>query len=321
MDDQELQAFLLNVIAILLLFTAIQPPIYEEAILPLNRRLMPNFHGHGFNGRDVYTMISSQPWLFWRNTGETLHSFQQLVTDLSPILIRQTVHGQPRVRQRRQIINFANQILLVLMWLRKYLHVDNLALWFNIDPASVVRIIYKVVPEFWQYFQNQISWPNLQEWNNLAGNWPEFPHVVGAIDSTPHEIYRPITEPQRLFYSGHRHYHCIHTQLVIDNQGNLRFVQAGFLGSTHDATSYRLMTPIGPGRPLALPPGLKLLADKAYPDGGPLITTVRANQVFKEIKTYKCISTIWRHPRWLLPPVVELVAFLAERRVKLFESI
>jgi len=73
------------------------------------------------------------------------------------------------------------------------------------------------------------------------GNWPEFPNVVGVIDSTPHQIYQPLSEAQRPFYSGHRHYHCMNTQLVIDNEGNIRFVQAGFLGSTHDATSHRLI--------------------------------------------------------------------------------
>ena len=111
------------------------------------------------------------------------------------------------------------------------------------------------------------------------GNWEEFSNVVGAIDTTPHEIYRPIIEPQGLFYSGYRHHHCMNTQLVMDNERHIRFVQAGFLGSTHDVISFRLMGPIGPGRNLDLPPNAKLLADKAYPEGGSLLTPVRANQM------------------------------------------
>ena len=106
-------------------------------------------------------------------------------------------------------------------------------------------------------------------------------------------------------------------------------MHAGFLGSTHDATSYRLMTPVGPGQPLSLPNGAKLLADKAYPGAHPLLTAVRAQQmrllnrrdrrrahrfnrrlssrrikvehVFKEMKTYRAISSIWRHQRWFMP--------------------
>ena len=181
------------------------------------------------------------------------------------------------------------------------------------------------------------------------GNWPEFPNAVGAIDTTPHENCRPLTEPQRPFYSGYRHYHCMNTQLVIDNEGRIRFLQAGFLGSTHDAISFQLMEPIGPGRNLDLLPHAKLLADKAYPDGGPLLTPIRANQmallnnkerrrarrynmlfskrrvkvehVFKEMKTYKAVGEIWPHPRWLMPICVELVTFLSERRVRLFKSV
>ncbi|EDO30529.1 predicted protein [Nematostella vectensis] len=289
---QEIRLVLLSMVAILLLFVSLNPPL--DDVVPLQQRILPGFHGHQYDGRDVFSLISGQFWLFWRNTGETPLSFIQLVTDSSPVLGRVNVHRDARIRQRRQKINLINQILLALMWLRKYLHFDNLALWFDIDPASVVRIIYKVVPELWRYFQNQMQWPIDLEWTNMMGNWPEFPSAVGSIDSTPHEIYRPLTEPQILFYSGHRHYHCFNTLLIIDNQGHLRYVHAGFMGSMHDATSYRRMPQIGPGLPLSLPHGAHFLANRAYPDGVSLLTAVRAQQMPKDMKTYKCIGSIWR---------------------------
>ena len=107
------------------------------------------------------------------------------------------------------------------------------------------------------------------------------------------------------------------------------------------------MGPVG-----ALPPNAKLLSDKGYPDGGLLLTPIRANQmrllnnrdrrrarrfywklskrrikvehVFKEIKTFKAMGQLWRHPRWLMPACVELSAFLSERRARflaLFSSV
>ena len=69
----------------------------------------------------------------------------------------------------------------------------------------------------------------------------------GCIDGTPHEIYRSQVEPQAQFYSGHRHYHVVNTQLIVDNQGNIVFLQAGFLGSINDAGNFILMDRIGPG--------------------------------------------------------------------------
>ena len=66
----------------------------------------------------------------------------------------------------------------------------------------------------------------------------------------------------------------MNTQLVIDTDGNIPFVQAGFLGSTHDAMSYRLMEPIEPGLNLDIPPNASLLADGAYPDHGSFLTPI-----------------------------------------------
>ena len=51
----------------------------------------------------------------------------------------------------------------------------------------------------------------------MQGEWRFFPHAVGCIDGTPHEIYRPQVEPQAQFYSGHRHYHVMNTHLIFYN--------------------------------------------------------------------------------------------------------
>ena len=56
----------------------------------------------------------------------------------------------------------------------------------------------------------------MEEWTNLQGRWQKLPF---AIDGTSTEIYRPGIEPQEHYYSGNRHYHCIHTQVVITNDG------------------------------------------------------------------------------------------------------
>ena len=179
--------------------------------------------------------------------------------------------------------------------------------------------------------------------------WREFPNAVGCIDVTPHEIQIPSNELQREFYNGHRHYHVLNTQMICDNKVHIRFLQAGFLGSTHDSTSYRLMVPVGPGLALDVSHGVFFLADKGNPDVPALLTPFRQAQirrlgrrqrnkarkfnrehsrkrikiehVFKNVKDYKCTSGIWRQPRWLLPTVVELCTFLTERRLQLFEDL
>ena len=123
------------------------PPL-DDGTFPLQQRLFPDFRGCTFYGRDVFSLISGQAWLFWRNTGETPSSFLRLALDLLPALSSLTACGQPRISRRRQKITLINQVLLTIIWLRKYPHVDTLSLWFDNDPSSVVRIVYKV------FFQN-----------------------------------------------------------------------------------------------------------------------------------------------------------------------
>lgn len=127
----------------------------------------------------------------------------------------------------------------------------------------------------------KISWPSLDEWNRLRGNWRSFPNAVGCIDGTLHEIYRLLTEPQREFFSGHRHYHLMNTQLIVDNLGNIAFLQAGFLGSMKDTGNFHLMERIGPGTDNDMPVGLVLLADKGYGDTPPLLTPFRQKQLIR----------------------------------------
>jgi hypothetical protein len=63
----------------------------------------------------------------------------------------------------------------------------------------------------------------------------------------------PLRELQRQYYSGHRHCHCVHTQVVIDNRKKIVHVESGFRGHNNDDNTFDMMTPIGDGRTLDFP--------------------------------------------------------------------
>jgi hypothetical protein len=151
-------------------------------------------------------------------------------------------------------------------------------------------------------------------------------------------------EPQQHYYSGHRHYHAIHSQVVIDNTGEIRHIECGFLGHQHDAQQFRLMRQIGQDLPFSQ--NCVLLGDKIYPNGHPVITPFTQAQIRRkpdrlqrkcrkfnrtlseyrvlvehlvgELKCYKVIGTVWRHPRTKLKRVAEICAGLVCRRRQLF---
>jgi hypothetical protein len=68
------------------------------------------------------------------------------------------------------------------------------------------------------------------------------------------------TEPQQQFYSGHCRYHSFSTQIVMDNNGRIVFIQSGFLDvHNNDRSQLQMMPRIGVGVELHLPAGLYIL--------------------------------------------------------------
>ena len=140
--------------------------------------------------------------------------------------------------------------------------------------------------------------------------------------------------------------------IVIDNNRNIRYVQSGFLGRMNDASQYTLMPRIGPGLDLPFPEEAYLLGDNGYASRYPIMTKFRRDQIrqvadiddqtamhiFNEeharcrihvhvehaisyFKTYRAVKELYRHPRWMMPIVAELCAFLAQRHICLSEEI
>lgn len=247
-------------------------------------------------------------------------------------------------RQRNRsavLISWKNKLLMTLIWLRSYPTFQHLSLIFDVSLTLVHKAIHEIWPILHQHFKSIITWPSIEEWESMTGCWPELEEAVGAIDGTSHRIYRP-TENQALFYSGHRHIHCVHTQVIIDTSKKIRYLKSGFLGHNNDAMTYRLIDSIGPDEILPFPRGCFLLGDTIYPSEHPLVTPytsrqlrnqdegireqrkqvnakIRTSRVYvehaiRQVKIYKIIGSLYRHQRKDIAPIVELCAALSLRR-------
>ena len=70
----------------------------------------------------------------------------------------------------------------------------------------------------------------------------------------------PMNEPHQQFYSGNRSYHCLHTQMVVDATGIIRFIESGLMGHLNDAETFGFKRRIG--TELCFPEQCVLLGDK-----------------------------------------------------------
>jgi hypothetical protein len=238
---------------------------------------------------------------------------------------------------------------MVLFWLKQYPTTSFLSALFDVSQTTVSMELNTLWRLMWTEYAPEVQWPEREEWQTMREEWPELPGAVGVIDGTSHRIYRPQPNIQMQFYSGHRHVHCLHTQIVIDNNNKIRHISSGFLGHNNDAQCFNLMENIGPNEELDFPSGdCYLLADKIYPSRAPLLKPFSVQQIARapddvkrrkmrklnrkmcarrvyvehvigRLKNYCVISSMYtyRNSRLCLSSIVELCAGLSVRSVEL----
>lgn len=135
---------------------------------------------------------------------------------------------------------------------------------FDILPRQVSRIVNEVWPVLYAMLCSNIIWPTRRQWRHKRGKWNKLKETVGCIDGTSHATLRPSNEPQRMYYSGNRGFHCIHTPVIIDNNKTIVHVESGFLVHNNDANTFEMMTPIGDRRTLDIPRNCYILGDCIY---------------------------------------------------------
>ena len=129
-------------------------------------------------------LIRNWDHFYWL-TGEIPPTFQLLMDEIRD-------HIPIRVVGRNTVLNIENQVLLCLVWLRRYPTLSHISMQFGIPVSCTHRIVHKILPILHAAIVNKyIKWPSPQKWTRLAGTIPEWPHVVGILDGTPFRISRP----------------------------------------------------------------------------------------------------------------------------------
>jgi hypothetical protein len=101
-------------------------------------------------------------------------------------------------------------------------------------------------------------------------------HLITAIST---EICLSQIELQELYFSGHWHFHAIHTQVIIDNAGYICYAEARCLGHQNDAKQFIMMQQIGVNGLLHFLENCILLAYQIYPNRHPTVTLITKQQI------------------------------------------
>ncbi len=94
---------------LLLLVTFQIPPPANP--VPIMQRLDLDFHGHNFEGRDIFQTIENQRYLFWLSTGGLPETMLDIAAKISRNLNRITTRGGERRKVGSSKLSNLNKVL------------------------------------------------------------------------------------------------------------------------------------------------------------------------------------------------------------------
>jgi hypothetical protein len=194
-----------------------------------------------------YEYLSKYPTVFLKMTGLRLNEFDDLYKDVLPQLAQSEIERLERPDRKRGLgggrkasLSLKDQIVLTVIWLRKYPTQDVLGYFFGVSQAVVSNYIAHTLPVLEQAGRDTMRMPDpgRKRRKQLPQLLEDLPELVVVIDSFEQKIQRPQDQDQQESYlSGKKKAHTLKSQVVVDEEtGEILDVSSSVPGPTADIT-------------------------------------------------------------------------------------
>jgi hypothetical protein len=217
-----------------------------------------------------YQYLCQNKHVFKAMTGLHRAEFDELVQDVLPGYAAAEEKRLSRPDRKRAIgggpdfeLEAQDQILLTVVWLRKYPTYEVLGYLFGTSDTTVGRYISRVLPllEVAGRDTMRLPDPGRKRRRHLADLLKETPELAVIIDTFEQAVQRPQKRAEAdRYYSGKKRRHTLKGQVAVDeDSGQIVDVAASTYGPTADLTLLEQS-----GLLERLPPGVGAIADLAY---------------------------------------------------------
>jgi hypothetical protein len=190
-----------------------------------------------------FHIMCKSPSLFLRIFGLSVSDFCSVLDKLIPFW-EKTITSHYKRPGRDCKLGIAEMVMVLLLYYRHYVTQEFIGMLFDIDKATVCRIIKRLEPLLLEVIP-------LPERNGLQQD--ELESLI--IDATENHIERP-THNQEKYYSGKKKRHTVKTEIRTTQKGRIVNVSKTVPGAVHD---FELLTQ---GEPL--PKETRAYVDSGY---------------------------------------------------------
>ncbi|HEX2185871.1 MAG TPA: transposase family protein [Chloroflexota bacterium] len=217
-----------------------------------------------------YRHLSRYPVVFRALTGHTLAQFDALLADVGPRFRAAEAARLSRPQRRRargggrhSALEPRDQLLLTVVWLRRYPIYAVLGFLFGVEETTALRTVGRVLPvlEAAGLATFRLPDPGKGKRPNLDALLADTPVLAVIVDTFEQRVQRPRDRAEAdTFYSGKKKQHTLKSQIAIDERdGRVVDVSESVRGPTNDLTLLK-----DSGLLKRLPDGVGALGDLAY---------------------------------------------------------
>jgi hypothetical protein len=173
-----------------------------------------------------YHHLRHHPSVFLAVTGLQLHEFEQLVNDMLPIYAAAEQTRLDRADRQRAIgggrdfeLDARNQMLLTVVWLRKYPTQEVLGYLYGLSDTSAGRVIKRILPLLEQAGRDTMRLPDpgRKRRRNLPDLLADTPEIAVVIDTFEQRVQRHKEGAKAdEYYSGKKRQHTLKSQVAVD---------------------------------------------------------------------------------------------------------
>src|SRR5918997_3580380 len=216
------------------------------------------------------THLSRYPVVFRALTGQTLAPFDILQADFGPryraaeeARLNRPDRRRARGGGRHTALGPRDQLLLTVVWLRRYPIYAVLGFLFGVDETTALRTVGRVLPvlEAAGLDTFRLPDPGKGKRPTLDALLTDTPELAVIVDSCEQRVQRPCDRAAAdTYYSGKKKQHTLKSQVAIDERdGRVVDVPPSVRGPTNDLTLLK-----DSGLLDRLPDGVGTLGDLAY---------------------------------------------------------
>jgi hypothetical protein len=204
-----------------------------------------------------YERLSGKPLLFKSFTGLTVQEFDEIYDE--EITKRYDKYEIQRLSKRKDRqrdigagrpfkIDLENRFLMILVYYRLYITYTLAGFLFDLDQSNICTDIQKIESLIRQCLPIPQKIYNKTKRLRTPEEVEEyFPGFLAFIDSTEHQIPRPVDKRRRkAYYSGKKKRHTVKNQFMVNNRGYILHKTDHEKGRRHDYDIYKENHPIIP---------------------------------------------------------------------------